>query len=78
MKDNYDYGLSSFEELLERDNSVSVHNRSIQCLTTELYRTFNDMCPDIMKDAFPLNTSSSYNISSRHTFTTRYDKKCTV
>ena len=47
-------GLSSFEELLERDNSASVHNRNIQCLAIELYKVFNDICPDIMKDVFPL------------------------
>ena len=68
---SYNDCLSSFEELLERDNSVSVHKRSIQCLAIELYRTFNDICPDIMKDVFHLNTSSNYNIRNRHTFTTR-------
>ena len=64
-------GLSSFEELYERDNSVSVHNRNIQCLAFELYKVFNDICPNIMKDVFPLSTSSNYNITSRRTFTTR-------
>ena len=54
-----------------KDNSVSVHNRNIQCLATDLYKVFNDICPDIMKDVFPLNTSSNYDITSRRTFTTR-------
>ena len=54
LRVTYDDGLSSFEELLERDNSVSVHNRNIQCLAIELYKVFNDICPDIMKDVFPL------------------------
>ena len=70
LRVTYD-GLSSFEELLERDNSVSVHNRNIQCLAIELYKVFNDICPDIMKDVFPLSTSSSYDIRSSRTFTTR-------
>ena len=54
LRVTYDDGLSSFEELLERDNSVSVHNRNIQFLAIELYKVFNDICPDIMKEVFPL------------------------
>ena len=38
-------GVSSFEELLEIDNSVSVCNRNIQCLAIELFKVFNDICP---------------------------------
>ena len=29
-------------ELLERDNSVSVHNRNIRCLAIELFKVFHD------------------------------------
>ena len=67
----YNDGQPSFEELLERDNSVSVHNRNIQCLAIELYKVLNGICPDIMKDVFPLSTSSNYDIRSRCTFITR-------
>ena len=63
--------LSSIEELLERDNSVSVHNRNIQCLAIELYKVFSAIYPGIVKDVFPLNTSSSYDIRSRRTFTAK-------
>ena len=71
LRVTYNDGLSLFEELLETDNSVSVHNRNIQCLAIELYKVFNDICPDIMKDVFPLSTSSNYDIRSRRVFTTR-------
>ena len=68
----YNDSSSSFEELLERDNSVSVHNRNIHiCLAIELYKVFSGICPDIMEDVFPLSTSSNYDIRSRRTFTTR-------
>ena len=67
----YNDCLSSFEDLFETDNSVSKHKRSIQCLAIELYRTPNGIGPDIMKDVFPLGTSSNYDIRNRHTFTTR-------
>ena len=71
LRVTYNDGLSLFEELLETDNSVSVHNRNIQCLAIELYKVFNDICPDIMKDVFPLSASSNYDIRSSRTFTTR-------
>ena len=45
--------------LLERDNSVTVRNRNTQCLTIELNKVFIGTCPDIMKDVFPLSTSSN-------------------
>ena len=54
----YNGSLSSFEELLERGNSVSVHNRNIQCLAIELCKVFNGIYPDIMKDVFHVSTSS--------------------
>ena len=70
LRITYNDSLSSFEELLERDNSVSVHNGNIQYLAIELCKVFNGICPDIMKDVFPLSTSSNYDIRSRGTFTT--------
>ena len=63
--------LSPFDVLLERDNFVSVHSRNIQFLAIDIYKVFNDICPDIMKDVFPLSTSSNYNIRGTSTFTTR-------
>ena len=71
LRVTYNDVLSSFEELLERDNPVSVHNENIQCLAIELCKVFNDIYPDIMKDVFRLSTSSNYDIRSRRTFTTR-------
>ena len=78
LRVTYNDVLSSFGELLERDYSVSVHNRNIQCLAIELYKIFNGIYSDIMNDVFPLSASSNYDIRSRHTFTTRSVKKCTT
>ena len=63
-------GLSSFEELLKRDNSASVHNRNIRCLAIELCKVFNGISPDIMY-VFFLSKSSNQDIRNRRTFTTR-------
>ena len=45
--------VSSFEELLLRNNSVSIHIRNIQLLATELYKVANGFLPEIMSHVFP-------------------------
>ena len=71
LRVTYNDSLSSFKKLLERDNSVSVHNRNIECLAIKLYKVFNGICPYIMKDVFLLSTSSNCDIRSRRVLTTR-------
>ena len=39
----------AFEELLEKDNSVSIHIRNLQTLVTEMYKVMNGDSPEIMK-----------------------------
>ena len=34
---------SSFETLLEKDSSVSIHNRNLQILATEMYKIKNNL-----------------------------------
>ena len=36
---------SSFETLLEKDGSVSIRNRNLQILSTEIYKIKNDLSP---------------------------------
>ena len=67
----YSDNTSSFEELLETDNSVSVHHRNIQVLATELYKIVNGFSPEIRKEDFPFNENSSYNIRSKRKFYSR-------
>ena len=37
---------SNFEELLNKDNSVSIHYINIQALAIELYKVANDISPE--------------------------------
>ena len=67
----YNNNQNTFEELLELDNSVSIHYKNLRCLAIELYKIFSGTSPDIMKDVFPLNTSSTYDIRNREIFYTR-------
>ena len=43
---------SSFAELLINDNSVSIHQRNLQLLVTEIYRTKMNINPSFMKEIF--------------------------
>ena len=43
---------SSLETLLEKDSSVSVHNRNLQILATEIYKIKNDLSPLIVTELF--------------------------
>ena len=45
----YDDRSSSFQDLLKKDNSVSVHHRNIQALATEIFKVKNNIAPEIMK-----------------------------
>ena len=46
---------STFEHLLELDNSVTVHVRNLQMLATEMYKIVNDIAPVIMRSILPIN-----------------------
>ena len=49
---------SSFNELLEKDDSVSIHMRNIQILATKIYKLVNNLLPSSMNRAFKLNSDS--------------------
>ena len=53
----------SFSELLDLDNSVTVHRKNLQALATEIYKVKNGIAPEIMKDIFELQ-NPSYSLRS--------------
>ena len=70
----YNNNTSTYEELLETDNSVSVHFQNVQALAIELCKVVNGFSPNIMKDVFPLYENSSYNNRNKRTFHSRHIK----
>ena len=58
----YNDKTSTFKELLEKDNSVSIHYRNIQALAIEMYKVANGMAPEIMNEIFQLREKSHYNL----------------
>ena len=60
---------SSFEQLLENDNSVSIHHRNIQTLAIEMYKVTNGLSPEIMNEIFQIREESRYNLRYTSQFT---------
>ena len=42
----------SFSEPLELDNAVTIHQRNLQVLATEIFKIKNNLSPKIMKQVF--------------------------
>ena len=61
-----DYG-STFEELLEKDNSFTFHHYNIQTLCTELYKVFTGQSQTIFSDLFE-RKNISYSLRSQPDF----------
>ena len=59
---------SSFVTLLEKDGSVSVHNRNLQILATEMYKVKNDLSPLIVTELFE-HRNEHYNLRKNSQFT---------
>ena len=55
----YQDSKSSFEELLAKDESFTIHERNIQTLAIELYKVWYGLSPKIMELVFPLDTNSA-------------------
>ena len=60
---------SSFETLLEKDSSVSVHNRNLQILATEMYKIKNDLSPLIVTELFEQKYEQYYDLRNNSPFT---------
>ena len=66
----YNDDKSSFKQLLEKDHSVTVHQKNLQVLVTEIFKVKNNLAPDIMKDVFELK-EPPYNLRSESNHFTR-------
>ena len=48
----YDDYISSFKELLRRDNTVSIHHRNVQLVAIEMYKIVHSLSPPFMREIF--------------------------
>ena len=57
----YKDDISAFEELLQQDNSVTIHTRNIQILATEMYKVYNNKSSDFICQLFS-KSNVTYNL----------------
>ena len=73
----YKDNKSSFKQLLEKDDSVTVTHKNLQVLAKEIFKVKNNLAPDFTKDVFelkepPLNLRSESNHFTRRNIKTTY------
>ena len=49
---------SSYENLLEKDNSVSMHQKNIQALAIEMFKAKHNLCPEVTGEIFMETTNN--------------------
>ena len=64
----YNDKQSSFIKLLEKDNSVSIHQRNLQFLATEMFKVSNGLSPVLMNDIFKRRGEQTYNLRKHSQF----------
>ena len=53
-----------FEELLERDNTFSIHHKNIQSLSIEIYKFVNCLSPELMNSVFHFKENNRYSLGN--------------
>ena len=56
----YQQEQSSFEQLLKKDNSVSIHQRNLQSIATEMHNMNNSLFPILIQELFTPNNEHTY------------------
>ena len=74
----YKYSDSSFEELIRRDSSKTLHQQNLQNLMTEISKAKTGIAPELMKGVFeqadvPYNLRNRSKCSSSIPCTEKYD-----
>ena len=52
--------MPTFEQLIEKDNAVKIHDRNLQVLATEMFKVKLGIAPVIMNDVFRIR-KNDYN-----------------
>ena len=70
LRITYQGNTWTFQELLNEDNSVSVHHRNLQVLATEMFKIHRGLSPEILRETF-VSKTNSYNIRRNDSFKKR-------
>ena len=70
LRITYEDNKSTFQELLNKDNSVSIYHRNFQVLATEMFKIHRGLSPEILREIF-VSKTSSHNLRRNDTFQKR-------
>ena len=59
---------SFFEDLLEKDNSVSIHHKILQALATEIFKVHTKTSLEIMQEVFQVKEQGNHNLQNQTDF----------
>ena len=63
----YQDQTSSFDEILRKDGSVTIHHRNLQILVTEMFKVTKGISPAFMEQVFPRNFTITTECVSANT-----------
>ena len=64
----YNDSISTFEELLSKDKSFTIHQRNIQTLAIEMFKTMRNEGPAFMKEIFVPKRDTCHSTRSQNNF----------
>ena len=64
----YNDKRSSFEDLLEKGNSVSIHHQNLQALAIEMFKVHIKTSPEIMPEVLLVKEQGDYNLRNQTDF----------
>ena len=70
LRITYQGNMSTLQELLNKDNSVSIHHRNLQLLAMEMFKIHRGLSPEIPRETF-VSKTSPYNLWRNNTFEKR-------
>ena len=66
----YEDKASTFEQVLEKDSSISIHTRNRHFLALEMFEVVKGLAPTIINDLFLLKETNNCNLTSKLFFKT--------
>ena len=73
LRISYKEQKTSYQNLLETHNELTIHQRNLQVLMTEIYKIVNDVAPPIMNSLFAFR-SNDYNIRNFQVLSTDFSR----
>ena len=68
LRITYNEKVLSFDALLEKSGTVTIHQRNLQILATELYKTYHNLSPKQMNEIFTVKNTKKYNLRGQRDF----------